>query len=508
MAPLEAITGNDYSEIILKAPVGSGKTTLLEVLACFTVSMKPGPSLFVAQTDADAKDWFDAGLMPCLEACELVKPLFPKDRHRITKGAIFWPHMPMWVCGANLSNLQSKSCDLVVLDEAWMLKRSLLQEARRRTHDRFNSKVVLVSQGGSAGEDFENACDAAALHEFCFLCPACQARRPWRWGNLKWEGEEAPRYHCECGHVWHDTPTDRRSMSDSAEHVLTRPGKAGHVCFTYNGLSVWWIPWAKLRDEWISANEAKRRGDLAPLRQFLQKRLAQAWTELEALDAVPINTGGYKLGESGQWDVTVVSVDVQKDEFWYVVRTWNRAGESRLLDRGKLLHFHEIEAKRTEWNVAPKATFIDCAYRVEETKAALSKYGWLGLNGRGEDSFPVTDQRGRKSRRIYSMPNRYQTANGEAIVTNFSSSAAKDILFVLKQGNGTRWEVPEDVGQQYLDSMNSEVKKVTAKGLAYVQVRSHNHFLDVEAQALIGAMMHKCYPLLTTGTEQDLAEAA
>ncbi len=512
MAPLAAITGNDASEIIVKAPVGSGKTTLLEVLACYTVAEKPGPALFVSQTEGDSKDWFDSGLLPCLQGCDLIKPLWPKDRHKVTKGAILFPHMPLWVAGANLSSLQSKSCDLVVLDEAWMLKKSLLQEARRRTHDRFNSKVVLVSQGGSSGEDFENACEDAALYEFSFVCPSCSTRQPWRWGNLKWEGEESPHYQCQgslgeglCGHRWDDNPIDRRAMASSGEYVFISKGKAGHVCFTYNALAVWFIPWAKLRDEWNTANAAKKRGDLAPLKQFLQKRLAQAWTELEELEAVPINTGGYLLGTSEQWDLTILTVDVQKNNFWYVVRTWNRAGESRLLDRGQFLHFHEIEAKREQWNIHRKAVFLDSAYRVEEVKAALAKYGWLGLNGRGEDSFPVTDRRGNKFRRIYSVPVDYKTTEGLARVTNYSSAGAKDILQILKQGNGTLWEVPSDVGQQYLDSLNSEIKKQTAKGMSWVQIKDHNHYFDLEAMQIIGATMHKLYPLLTNQQDEEAA---
>lgn len=50
----------------------------------------------------------------------------------------------------------------------------MLEEARRRTHDRWNSRVVLVSQGGVEGDQFDGAFQDADIHDFCFECPKCK----------------------------------------------------------------------------------------------------------------------------------------------------------------------------------------------------------------------------------------------------------------------------------------------------------------------------------------------
>jgi phage terminase large subunit GpA-like protein len=513
--PLEAATGNEYSEILLKAPVGSGKTTLLEILACYIVAEKPGPAMFAGQGDSDAREWMDSGLFPSLKNCPLITPLWPKDRHSIGKSSIQFPHMPLFVCGANLSNFQARSLQYAICDEAWMLKAGLLNELRRRNHDRYGSKTFLLGQAGSVGTDFENAFEQCELREFQFKCPSCSTVQPWRWENLKWDalqnskGEYLwdsvnPVYRCECGAEFEDTPEQRRKLSDSGRYVSSHSENPvpGHVAFNYNALAVWWIPWQKLVREWLQAQEAKRQGNVTPLRQFLQKRLAQAWTELQQLEAVPISQGQYKLADREQWETTILTGDVQLDEFWFVVRTWTKSGESRLLDYGKLLTFEDIERKALEWNIPAKAVFLDSAYRRQEVLGALGRYGWLGLNGRGEESYPWQIE-GKSYRRMYSIPDRQTTSDRKtAVNTNFSSSGAKDILQILKQGNGSRWEVPIDVSEAYKNAMNSEIKKLTAKGKhEWITVKNKNHWWDCESMQVIAAMMHKSYPILTVQSD-------
>lgn len=508
--PLEAIFKNELSEVALCAPPGSGKSTLLEIAATYIVAERPGPTLFATLTDDEAKNWHDTGLLPALEGCDLIRPLWPQDRHKKSKGLIVFPHMPLWVGGSNLSFFTAKSCDRVFIDEVWKLNKNLLKEARARTHDRLFSKVVLVSQAGEEFDQFAEAFKAGRVHEFSFLCPSCGIRQPWRWDKLSWNtGKDEsgailwdsidPVYSCDCGHQWHDRPADRRAMAQTGAYVdQCNNAKPGHASYTFNALAVWWIPWRKLASEFLTANEQKKKGDIGPLKIFLQKRLSQFWTDEESLDAIPIDLSGYSMGAAPELDLVIITVDVQKEHFFFVVREWSKAGESRLLDYGRLLTFADIEKKQLQWNAKNKAVFLDSAYRAEEVKSALAKYGWLGLNGRGDRDFPVTDKRGKKSRRLYSMPSRITTSNGVAINTYYSSGGAKDILTILKAGNGSKWEVARDAPAEYLEALNSEIKKQTAKGMEWIQCRANNHGFDLEAMQIIAAMMHGVFaPLLT-----------
>jgi phage terminase large subunit GpA-like protein len=509
--PLETILGHEASEIVINAPVGSGKSTLFEIIGTYIVAAKPGPTLFSAQTDTDAAEWMATGLLPALKGCALIDPLWPKDRHAVRKDMIQFPHMPVWVGGANLSNFQSKSCDTVLIDEAWLLKKSLLEEARRRCHDRFQSKVVLVSQSGTVGDDFDLAYRQCFVHRFSYLCWGCKEFHPYVFENLKWTSDRtadggviweslAVHYECPCGHAYRDTVNDRRAMAESGSYVAADSENplSGHIAFHYNALCIWWVSWQKLVIQFLKANEARKKGDFDPLRQFFQKRLAISWDEMLTVKDAVVNLSDYTLAEAKPWEVTILAADVQLDYLYYVVRTFAKSGESRLLEYGKVINFSDLKAIQEKWGIKSKAVFIDSAYRTQEVKEHLARYGWLGLNGRSDQNFLITNKRtGKKYRRIFGAPVVHSSAIGNAVITYYSSNSAKDILFILKSGNGARWEVPSDISEDYKNQLNSEIKTLVDGKPFYKQVKTKNHILDCETEALIGAMMHGCYPVVS-----------
>jgi phage terminase large subunit GpA-like protein len=491
--PLEAFFNNSNSEVVLCFPPGAGKSTLFEIAAAYIVAERPGPALFTVLSDTDAKEWADVGLRPVLENCEAIKPLWPKDRHKNTKGLISFPHMPLWVSGANVAAFQGKSCDYVFCDEGWQIKKSLLKEARARTHDRLFSKFILASQAGLEGDEFTGAFNASRTHEFCFLCPSCSTRQPWQWDRLSWGEDLKPVYSCVCGYEWQDTPQERRAMSESGEYVAQSEGRDGLIAYTFNALAVWWIPWAKLVHEFLFANEAKKKGDIAPLRQFTQKRLSKFWSEEAFTDPVTLNTYEYKLGAAAAWK-PILTVDVQKSHFFFVVRDWSAAGESRLLDYGRLNSFAEIDQKAKQWGTGSKAVFLDSAYRTEEVKTASARYGWIGLNGRADRDFPASDAAGRKFRRIFGMPQYVHLPEGRATNVYFSSNGAKSIVDTLRRGEGAPWQLPSDVPEEYIDALTkSERPKATERGIVFEKLKYNNHAFHCEAMQVIGAMIHKLF---------------
>jgi hypothetical protein len=509
--PLETIIGNTASEVVVLAPTGSGKSTMLEIAGTYIVSEKPGPTMFAAQTDPDAQEFFQTGLMPALRNCSSIDKLWPSQKNFIRKDFVQFAHMPLWVCGSNMSNFQSKSLDNVFLDEAWMLKPSLMTEAKRRTHDRFGSKVTLVSQAGIVGDDLDNSFNQTYQHEFAYKCPNCNEYHRYNFENLKWNCEKVDDiviwesieayYECPCGHTFKDTVNDRRAMAESGQYV---PGDSinplkGHIGYHYTILNVWWVEWSKIITEFLKANQEAKKGNLKYLRQFNQKRLAKPWNEYEFFEDDQLNLGAYFLAEAAKWEVTLISADVQKQDIWYVVRTWSRSGESRLLESGKVLSFADLKKVQDKWEVLNNCVFVDSAYRTEEVKLILARNNWLGLNGRPDASYTIFDKRKAKSfKRLFSIPNIHATSSGNAIITYYSSNGIKDVLFILKAGHGARWEVAQDCGTEYINQLNSEVKTVGVNGQPlYKKVKVNNHLLDCEAMNLAAALMHKVFPDIT-----------
>lgn len=507
--PIQSSFDNSVKQLILKAPIGGGKSTFVEFLLCYILAEKPGPTLVATQNEKDMKDWVDVGILPTLKGCSALEGLWPEDRYAITKDLMNFPTMPIWLGGSNHSNFQSKSCQYVIIDEAWTVKDGLLGEAEKRNHDRFGAKFIMVSQAGDANHDFSKRYNESHIYDFCFKCRNCGEFHPYKFENLKytidksesdeylWETVKC-HYECDCGEIYENDSKTRRWMTSNSDYINVRPEnnnpKQGHIAYHYNALAVFWVSWEKLVIEWLAANIAKKNGDYMPIKQFKNKRLAEDSYEFDDLDkdqfVSPNRTAGYTLNTREQWDKTILTVDVQSDEFWYVIRTWRTTGESRLLEYGKLLNFTDIEKKRAEWNIPSTHVFLDSAYRTEEVKLVCAKYKWFGLNGRPDRDFQWPN----KVRRYYSQPNKIHTSNGIFINTYFASESVKDLLIILKRGDGLVWQIPDDVTQQYINSINAETRKLTAKGYHYVQHSTHNHFLDCESSQIIAAMLLKCYP--------------
>jgi phage terminase large subunit GpA-like protein len=117
----------------MMAPTGCGKTTMLETLACYAVAIEKGNMLLAHQTDADSMTFGETRLLPMLEAIPACRERLPHNRHKVRKAEILFSDMGLYLGGANMSSLQSNPCRYVVLDEAWLLKDSMLREATLAT---------------------------------------------------------------------------------------------------------------------------------------------------------------------------------------------------------------------------------------------------------------------------------------------------------------------------------------------------------------------------------------
>lgn len=352
---LEACVDAGTREVILMAPVGSGKTTMFEVLACWMVAREPGGAMFVLQSDTDAADWAETRLQGVLEACAPIAPLWPKNRHQKRKAAILFPHMPLFINGANINNLQSKSLRWCVGDEVWLWKPGLVEEFRRRTHDRWNSKRVFVGQAGVSDDEFSVAYNATERWEYQWRCAKCGVRQPWKWeavkydlrldrgGAVDWARLSAGvRLACECGATYADKPEVRRRLAASGEYVKVAEGMTGRKGFTYPAMAVWWIPWATLAEEWVRAMAEEKRGNTDPLRQFRQKRLAQPWEDqgAGAKDEEVLRVrSDYRTGVcpvAEPWFVTMCADPGQAQTHWSVA-AHTREGEIWVFDYGECL---------------------------------------------------------------------------------------------------------------------------------------------------------------------------
>lgn len=524
---IRAVTNDRVKQIIVRMPTGAGKTTFLELICPYIVANQPGPMLLIEQTDDTSKDWAESRLMPVFEACEPVARLFPQDRHQKRKSAILFPHMALFLSGANMSGAQGKSMRYVYCDEAWQFKPGILGELQKRLHDRVNRKFIVCSQGWDSSHETEELWKLGTTHEWGTTCAACQTWRKWSWLDIKYDEPEdgkewnwqalrnSVRHTCaECGHVTPNTTAGRRAMSNASSYRAEVGENAieGNLNFTLPAWAVWWIDWADLAVEWVKANEAKRKGNTEPLKQFKQKRGAQTWTVEEDRPVVNLMAADYSRADYADGQkidgevVRFLTVDVQQDHFWALVRAWRADGTSMLVWFGKVLTPDAVIDLQRRMGVRENLVFVDSGYEtpmVYELCARGAKYneqgwvmqsGWTALKGSKQERFSHIPPQGKKVEKFFSPFVKVLSGSGKHCrLVNWSNLIAKDKLSHLRAAGPDVWAFPCDVGDDYMAQIVSEVKRdvvdTQTKAITqrYVALSKNNHAWDCESMQVVAA---------------------
>jgi phage terminase large subunit GpA-like protein len=522
--PLLAMSDDDTTQIFLRACTGGSKTTTMETLACYIVGQKPGPTLFVGQTDDMVKDWTESRLLPIFRECAPVRELFPEDRHAMRKTTIYFPHMVLFAGGANMTNLQEKSMRYCIGDEVWRWKHGMIRELKARHHDRWNRKTILVSQGWDSGHEADAEWESGTREVWGWEC-ACGSWNRYMFDDIKYDviknetGEvlwdkvqDSIRMACPACHAeYRDTAAVRRQLSSRASYRQLNPHPIrGHRSFEFPAYAVWWIPWFSIVREWIEAQESKHSGNLEPLKQFVQKRKAQVWQD-EVVSSLPeISVGDYAKADfiDGQKidgeHRRFLCVDVQRDHQFVVVRAFRADGSSMLLAEGKVLTWEMIESMALQYQVHPRAVVVDAGFDTGLVYERCARNGWTASHGSGQDGFYHMDG----GRRVKKFVSKIETAvagsdNLRAFYFFYSNEGIKDKLASLRQPGATpKWEVPRDASDDYRKHMLSEMKKdiVNAKTkqveARWVKIGGRpNHLWDCECIALASAMLAGVLPV-------------
>lgn len=521
--PLKELTDNANDFVVCRASVGSSKTTMFETALPYILAQDPGPTMVITQTDDDTRDWVDTRLTNVLKSCAPVAELWPRERGRIRKETMIFPHMPIFFGGASLSNLQSKSIRWCLGDEVWRWPPGMLDEFKGRRHDRWNARMFLVSQGGEEGDDFSTAFADTDQRVRHWQCTDCGQRHPYSLYDLKWDdfwiddeegGEmdykriaESARMQCpnpSCEKVYRDLPRVRYQLSLHAKYIAKNPNALkGMVGFWWNVLSVYWVPWGNLVIEWLKAMRAKSNGNDVPMWTFRQKRLGEDKTFTDDVQRPELAGSDYSLQElvpgelSEHYRFRYLTVDKQLNHYWVVIREWSPGGDSRLLFVGRVESDDDIRELQLRYKIPDKFVGIDAQYETTEVYKLCARYGWLALHGSGQADFAHYEGKKRRRRMVKRFTSKLSRvsvgAQKFAFRMHWSNERIKDVLFAFRIGRAGDWRLPFDLPQFYFKQIDSEVKKRTINKNTkqieerWIRVYKHNHIWDCECMQVVFA---------------------
>jgi len=533
---LEAIVDPKVRLVSIIASVQSSKTTAPEVALCYIIANLPGPTLWLDQTDEDAKDQSESRLQKMFDECDPVRALFPSNPHKKRNTTVHFSNgMTLWIAGAhNKSNLQRRSIRWLIGDETWRWPPGHMAEAEARvTAFGWLGKCIFISQGGEEDDDTHRKFETTDQRVWTFECPHCDHRQAFHWENVEWakdckdENEqydfaqvrESTVLNCaSCRQDIPDSDENRRRLNASGRFVPQNLRAAReNVGFHWNAIAT--MSWGQLAELYLRAKQAAKKGDTSLLQQFYQKRLGLPWREYVEDFKLEITRSGYRMGDLWEDEagveptgrivpppfecdakivpLRIITVDCQMDHFFLVVRSWSAEGSSRLLWCERIISWEDIDAIQKRFAVHSNLVFVDAGHAAYEVYRQCSTRGWVALIGDRRATFVHKVRGGNPIQRFYSPRRRVVIAHGRSCNVHYWSNLnIKDTLARLRRNqnpaNGVTWEVPDDVTDDYLAQMESEHRTKENGKWIWLQIGNRpNHYFDCEGMQTAAATMLK-----------------
>ena len=341
------------------------------------------------------------------------------NRFDITNGAIKFPDKTLRILPANLANTQGLNLGCVVVCDAFVTGADGMidQAIARTTQYPEDKKIILESQGGEEGFDFDRHYDDTNQAELHVICPCCGKPQIFNWkgwyrlredgtaagfkrgDNAKLEsGEYDERailrdthYECfECRERWMDTPETRAKLDESSHYISSRTtALPGNVGFNFPQWINRRLPWGQMMLDYLKALQYKQRlGVAEPLKLWWQKTAARTWAKDIDAPRAPVVMGSYDVKEKIPDEVCrVMAVDCQQDDaataasgkstmghFWFVARAIDKSGNMFQLARGYATSAAEWQEVQKKLEISNENVGVDGGFWRSEVIDLAAKH--------------------------------------------------------------------------------------------------------------------------------------
>lgn len=352
-------------------------------------------------------------------------------------------------------------------------------------------------------------------HEWAWPCPACSEYFVPRLRHLRWPQGSTPqqamklaKVHCpRCDHGIEDGYKD----SMNAAGVFVAPGQmvltSGVVVGEEPDNPHWsgWIsglcsPWVSFGERAYDYLKAVRSGDKLRVQAVVNTAFGELFAntgDAPEYEVVQRLVGGYTLGQVPSAAIVIgMTVDVQKDRLFYVVRAWGEKRASWLIDRGEIMGqtdqddvWDELETYRyrSYGDLPISYCWIDSGYRPGDKfkrpdnviyAFGRKHVGWAYITkGHDKQEKPIRAS-------LIDVTLRGKTYKQGLTLWHIDGDTFKSWVYSRlewPEEQAGRWLVPDDIDIDYCRQVVSESRVVKPSGhVKWVRLRKANHYLDCE----------------------------
>ena len=544
---LECWKDRTVAEVTLCWGAQTAKTTTLMAGLAWAIANDPGPALWIMPTRELARSFSKSRWQPFVEDSGALRQQCPVDTRDMTHLEQHFRSCTLNFIGSNSpASLSSRPIRLLIADELDKFSKQggrrdeagAFELAELRTKSYGRSKIFRCSTPTSTSGDIWQRYLAGDQRRWFMPCPHCQVWITYEWKGVKWQAggkgsdgawdfqavRETAHYECpKCaGRIME---RDRLSMIRKGEW---RPGQAAAMRGerSYH-LSSLYSPSEKCSFAALAVKFLRDRGSLTGLQGFVNGELAEPWVD-QTMESTRVEVIAPRDAKPLDDAIVVLSVDVQLKSplFWLVARSWDKAGNSRLVAAANCDDWESVRRLQLTLGIPDNRVVVDSGYNASEVYSRCLRQGrliarsgvlplfvgWVPAKSRDRQVL-WTDHSGRRpSPWFFSKAALEPGLQAELPLLEWNADYLRDVLQRLRDGKVThRWErielpakvevpgvvmVDEDVYSGHLDSWHRKPVVVGRRGKVEVlwtgrAQKVADHLLDCELLQVVFASVHR-----------------
>ena len=560
--PLDAFANPRIRFVTFISGSQIGKTAMLMAGAGYTIKNRPSRIFWVMPRLKDYQKFFKSRLKPMELKSPGLRDLVRREKD-LTAELQFIGSSIIEMTGSNTpSGLAGSPCRVVILDEVGKFK------------------LAVGAEGGAVGLAQQRVKDFPQSLIFCTSTPVNQLSPEW----VKYIDGDQRRYHVPCVHCgkpvvfawspnfnalpklgceayveWDSSAktgskwdygkvratahfvcpfchgkifeAEKAQMIPKGEWVITNPNgdkteRSYHISSLYGP--------SPSTSVGVEAVNFLRQKKARQLQIFANGELAEPWFNQVANKRSELIISASKEHEGEWFNFLTADYHYNAPFLWYVVRAWNRKGDSYLLDFGNTNSFSTLDRIAEKFKIPPTQVFIDSGYDANRiyieclSRGRRESYppggvgrrksyamppawvhlGWTPLKGFASQKNWRDEETGLP--RIFDWVEAENSGDDTALpVLLLYTTRLKDILQAMRTGEAPqKWAVTDivDKSDMYWVHMDSEELKELKNGnFVWEKKNPHleNHLFDCEVYQ-IGAAVS--FGLINGGLEENDAE--